>query len=257
MYQHIGTKTLFIQFYFEGRKNMKFENAFRGVKKIFTAEILLIIAACCSIVAGSIFIISIAPAAAASQAGTALTDAEALFSGIGVLIALIVFLGYLVLTTIAFILHIVGVANASHDDSAFKTALYLSIAAIVLAIVSGIFNPYSGTTINTTNEIIYTIANSCKLICELAATLFIIQGIINLADKLNNNAMVDKGKNIYKVIICIYALILIASVLSTIFRASTFIAVLAMIMLIVAGVLQIAQYILYLVYLAKAKKMLA
>ena len=78
---------------------------------------------------------------------------------------------------------------------------------------------------------------------SIAVTVFVITGVSNLADKLNNAEVSQKGRNLLKIIVCIYVLALIATIISLIF-GGTFASV-------------TAAYFLYLSLLSKGKNMLA
>ena len=107
---------------------MQFPNALQGVKKIYKAEILSLIAAACIIIAGLLAIV----AAAGESLGV-------------VVIAGIFGVASAVLLIIAFIMNIVGVKRASLDEPAFKTAFYVLIIGIIAGIVMGAFQSNSFT----------------------------------------------------------------------------------------------------------------
>ena len=214
---------------------MKFPNAFAGVKKIFTSEILSLIAAVAAFIAAILGFATIGAVAAESAVGAGAS-----------LIGLAIFgVASGILYIIAFILQIVGVSNAAKDEPAFKTALIFIIVGIVCSLVS------SFTQSNGSATTISSIFSTLQQVASLGVTVFIIQGIINLADKLNNGEVSAKGATIFKIIICIYCIIIVAYIVSI------FSAAIAGILTIIATVLSIVQYIVFLSFLAKAKKMLA
>lgn len=156
-------------------------------------------------------------------------------------------IGSIVLAIIAFILKLIGVSKASKDEPAFKIAFYMIFVGIAASVVSGIFS---------SNPTVHSIVALVIDIIDLAVTVYIIQGIMNLAKKLNDESMVDKGKNIFIIIIVIYMLIIIAQIVNLII-GSVAALVISAVVIIVSGILSIIQYFLYLSYLNKAKKMLA
>ena len=214
---------------------MKFPNAYAGVKKIFTSEILSIISVAALLVAAIMLLIGAGGAKAGSDTATVVgLGGAGLFSIAGSVIALI-----------AFIFQIIGVSNASKDEPAFKTALIFIITGVICAIVASFTKDNGNAT--TLSSIIDTVQN----VSNLGVTVFIIQGIRNLADRLNNGAVSAKGATIFKIIIAIYALIIIASIVAI------FSLTIAGIIAIIVPILNLIQYIFFLSLLAQAKKMLA
>ena len=216
---------------------MKFQNAYEGVKKIFTAEILSLIASVCTTIEMVLTVVGVSAASNDSAGGTV-----AALGGVVVL-----GLGAMVLAVISFIFQLIGVNKASHDEPAFKIVLYIIFAGIALSVIGGAF---SG---NATVKNITTILSSAV---NLAVTVFIIQGIKNLAARLNNDEVINKGDTIFKIIIASYALIIIAQIVAAIAQNGTG-AIIALVFILIAGILSIVQYILYIIYLNKAKQMLA
>ena len=216
---------------------MRFPNAASGVKKIFTAQILGLIASVAMII-GLIFLIVTAAAADANAQGGAVA------AGIGTIILLA---GAAVLVMIGSIMTLVGVIQASKDEGAFKTALIAIIISLVAAVIAAIFS---------SSGVVQSICQIIQNVMSLAATLFVINGVTNLAEKLNNTEVWSKGRNLLKVIVCIYALSLIASFISLIF-GGIFVSMTAAILSLIAAILNVISYFLYLSLLNKGKKMLA
>lgn len=216
---------------------MRFPNAASGVKKLFTAQILGLIASVATII-GLIFLIFTAAAADANAQGGAVA------AGLGTIILMG---ASAVLILIGSIMTLVGIIQASKDEGAFKTALIAIIVSLVAAVIAGIFS---------SNGLVQSICQIIQNVMNLAVTLFVINGVTNLAEKMNNTEVWSKGRNLLKVIVCIYALSLIASFISLIF-GGIFMSVTAAILALVAAVLDVISYFLYLSLLNKGKKMLA
>ena len=214
-----------------------FPNAAKGVKRIFTAEILSLIA---GVLAVPAFILAVIGAAAAE-----VDSAGGAIAGLGGASVLLLISG--ILFIIAAVLELVGIINASKDEAAFKIALYAIIASIVISLVRSIFS--SAATLVSICDILLKVA-------QIVVTVFIIQGVINLAKKVNNEAVAKKGNSLLYIITCIYILSAIASIVVAIFGgyAASFIAG---VIAIVGAVLEVVQYVVFLVLLAQAKKMLA
>lgn len=216
---------------------MTFPNAYQGVKKIFLAQILALISVAALLITSFAALGTIGAAAGGSDAGAV--------AGLG--ITAIFGIGYLVLALLAFIFQIIGISKASKDEPAFKIALYLIIAGIAVSIIGGFMA--EGSVIKS----IFTVATD---VINLAITVYVIQGIRNLAVKLGNTEMDNKGNNIFKIIIAVYVCIFIARIVSMI-SGGTATSVIAAVFAIIAAVLSIIQYVIYLIYLNKAKAMLA
>ena len=216
---------------------MKFQNAFEGVKKIFAAEILSLIGSVCATV-----MLALSVGALISAANSSATGAAASLGGMAVLVVAVT-----VLAIIAFIFKLIGVIKASKDEPSFKVVLYLIIAGIVVSVVSGIF---SG------NATVKGIASILNDLVNLGITVYIIQGIKNLAAKLGDENMVKKGDTIFKYILAIYILVIIAQIVSLILQNTTGL-IIVLVIIVISGILNVIQYFLYLGYLSKAKKMLA
>ena len=215
---------------------MKFPNAAKGISKIFTSEILALIAAIATGVATILAVVMYASAKTNSTAG-------ATASGIGTLVLV---LGASVLLVIALILQIVGVVQTSKDEDSFKMIIYLTIFTLIVAVVAAIFSRVT---------FLNNIANAVSAIGSFVTTLLIILGIGNLGVQVGNDEVIDKCSSQFKLILGIGIVALLARFfcifLPTIPAQGIVIA-----LAVVALVLSVIQYILYLSLLSKAKKML-
>ena len=216
---------------------MQFPNAAKGVKRIFTAEILKLIAAVVSIIGILMMIITVAAAKVDSESGT-------IAAGVGTAVLLS---GAAILALIGAILALVGIINASKDEGAFKSALVCIIVSLCTAIIAGIFSQNS------------TVMGICQIVQNLMGifvTVFVIKGVSNLAIKIGNDEVASQGKSLLTIIVTIYALSLVANILVLVF-GGMFASVTGGIIAVVALVLNIIGYIVYLSLLNKGKNMLA
>ena len=216
---------------------MRFPNAAAGVKKIFTSEILSLISGLLSVIAA---IGGVVLAAAATSADNS-SDAAAAAGLAGLGIFAVFGIGAAILLVIAFILKLVGINKAKVDEPAFKTAMIFVLVGIVATLIGGFIN-------NDTVKSIFDIISSVASLC---VTLYIIQGIKNLADQLNDGAVSAKGSKIFMLIACIYCIRILASIISL------FAPTVAGILELVGAIVSLVQYIIFLTYLSQAKKMLA
>lgn len=215
---------------------MKFPNAAKGISKIFTSEILALIAAIATGVATILAAVMYASAKTNSTAGAAA-------SGIGTLVLV---LGASVLLVIALILKIVGVVQTSKDEDSFKMIIYLTIFTLIVAVVAAIFSRVA---------FLYNIANAVSAIGGFVTTLLIILGIGNLGVQVGNDEVIDKCSSQFKLILGIGIVALLARFFC-IFLPTVPAQGIVIALAVVALVLNIIQYILYLSLLSKAKKML-
>lgn len=220
---------------------MKFPSAAKGMKRIFSAEILQLVGVICLIFAVALLISGVA----ADKVSNGSDEGLAIL-GAGFLGSLILGLAFTVLYTIAFIMHLVGIINARHDEDSFSSALIFLIISVVFSCLSMCFVQKS----------ISSIFVSVSSLASTISTIFVIVGGVKLADRLNRGDVSTKGANVLKLIIAIGLISCIVSIVST-FTGSIFASVTSIILIIVVLVLDIIKYILYLSFLAKAKKMLA
>lgn len=215
---------------------MKFPNAAKGISKIFTSEILALIATIATGVATILAVVMYASTKTNSTAGAAA-------SGIGMLV---LGLGASVLLVIALILQIVGVVQTSKDEDSFKMIIYLTIFTLIVAVVAAIFSRIT---------FLNNIANAVSSIGSFVTTLLIILGIGNLGVQVGNDEVIDKCSSQFKLILGIGIVALLARFFC-IFLPTVPAQGIVIALAVVALVLSIIQYILYLSLLSKAKKML-
>ena len=128
---------------------MKFPNTFKGIKKIWIAEMLMLLAAVLSIVL--LFVIAnnsavIEDVAVVEDAvvveDTLLVNTEAIKTP-----AAILGISASVLMIVAFLLNLIGIINCRKDDSNFVNALIATLLGVVCGVVNAIWgesNPRLG-----------------------------------------------------------------------------------------------------------------
>ena len=216
---------------------MQFPNAYKGVKKIYIAELLMLFVAAAAIV----MIVMMVAGGAGENLDTnqmKLSDTQAgVVGGLAIVVSLLAIVG--------FILMLVGVINAKKDDDNFKVALYAILLGIAISVVNALVkNQYPA------SEHWLTLATS---ICSLFSTYFILSGIGSLAERMGDGkvkALADKARNV----LCFtfaasYILKLIPEFIPD-RTVSTVISVLG-------AVLEVVSYGFFLVVLSKGKRMLA
>ena len=221
---------------------MKFPNAAKGVKKIFTAEILNLIGTIVMVIAAIVVAIG-----GAGAAGAQTEEGIALALGGGIMVALIFIAVYMILAIIAYIMNLVGIINASKDETNFKSALIFLIVGIVTTILVAVFR---------NNPVVYSMLLSLGNLMNVFVNIFVIAGGVKIADKMNRGDISTKGTNVLKLIIVVAILSLIASLISS-FMGGMVASVTAAVLLIVSLILNIIKYFMYLSFLSQLKKSLA
>ena len=221
---------------------MKFPNALKGVSKIYTAEILALIAA---------FVIVLAIIFGACGIGFADVGEETV-GGILALGALVFVLAFTVLTVISYVINIVGFSAASKDEPAFKRALIAIVVGIVAIILAAVFSNKD----TTAAKIISSLASAVSTACELLITFYCIDGIKNLAVKLDKGAVKAKADKAVTLIYASYIISIICKLVHD-FSQTDASDIVSGIFGLVAIVFSIIAYCVYMSLLRNAKKMLA
>ncbi len=99
---------------------------------------------------------------------------------------------------------------------------------------------------------IFEAASSAASLCGM---MFIIMGIINLADALGRSDLVQKGNTLQKIIMVVIGIAIIVEIVSLSIDGGV-LSTIGSILYIAASVLGIIGIIIYLVLLKKAKQML-
>ena len=219
---------------------MRFPNAFSGVKKIWLAEILMLLAAVLSIV---IIVIAATGATLSEVDGSEtiiITDGLlAVIGGVGIAAALVML--------VAFVLNMVGLINARKDEDSFSKALLFTCLGIVAGVVSAIWSD---------NTRLVKSMETCTSLCNLFASYYVLTGIANLADQMpdpETKSIVLKSRTLLEFTFCATAIFKLIIVLFYVQTGSTFYTILGLIAL----VLEMVSYVLYLRALSKGKSMLA
>lgn len=218
---------------------MRFPNACKGLKKIFYAELISLIALVPYAV--SMVLIQFLPEEINEN------NAEMLPAEVVVTILSLV---SLVLMTVAYVLNIIGYVNASKDNESFKKAMLLTIAGLVLTVVSGIMENVNASPILTNTF------DSMEQILDLLITLTTISGIVTLSVTYGDLRMVDSGKALFKFLFAIYLPTLIAYVFVYMLRNTRSAAILAVTVTLISFALNAVYSLLYLRYLFRAVNML-
>ena len=229
---------------------MLYPDAYRGVKKIYTAEILQIISVVCMIIAG--IATTVGMSASEAIASGAATEATGVPTGAAA-VANLVGLAGRVLAVVAFVMNIIGIKNASLDEAVFKKAMLWVLISLASSFAEALLQERYSQAASFV-EIITHISN-------LLVTIYVIRGIISLAEKLKNSRVRELGEKtirryltveIISIILTVISLVLGTSIEEMNYVAATVVSVLG----IAALVISIAAYFIYLKTLKQAVKML-
>lgn len=212
---------------------MRFPNAYKGVSRIYLAEILSLIAAILGIIS-AVVVLAGAGSAAAGNGGTGLVVGGGLFLTITMILMLA-----------SFIINIIGVSNAAQDEPAFKTAMIFILVGILCSILGGVL---------ASNLVVYSIASIVSRVCEILVFWFSINGISNLAVALENNEIYERADSLAKLILGVYIAVIILTIVTSFIALPFF---LSTVISIVTSICLIVAYFMYLSLLSGAKNMLA
>ena len=218
---------------------MRFPNACKGLKKTFFAELISLIALVPYAV--SLVLVQFLPEEIDKN------NAEMLPAEVVVTILSIL---SLVMMTVAYVLNVIGYVTASKDNESFKKAMLLTIAGMVLTVVSGIMENANG------NPILTNTFDSMENILDLLITLMTISGIVTLSVTYGDLRMVESGKALFKFLFAIYLPTLIAYVFVYLLRNTRSAAILAVTVTFISFALNTVYSLLYLRYLYRAVNML-
>ena len=163
-------------------------NAYKGVRRIYYAEIVNIISAFLIVITAILGLVS-------------QTDTVLFVSGIIALIAII-------LLIFAFVMQMLGLEQAGKDQEAFKIAFWVVVTGIVLGIVASILQAMD----NEAIELLGDVASALTSLISILVVMFIITGISAL---VSDPYFASKGKSICITMAIVYAITFTLNILSS------------------------------------------
>lgn len=214
---------------------MKFPNAAKGIKKLFTAEVLYLI---------SVILIGL---------GTIFALVSQSKEGFSAVILSSVAVGG-VIAIVALVLQIVGVIQASKDEASFKGVIYVTLFGIAVSVVASLLSA-----LFRDNAFLPSISNLVSSIVSVISTVLIILGICNLMNQIGKQDLVVKGGKVLRIIVWLAILSLIMRFINIFLPrnfddAKPLAKVIVLCLCILAVILEIAEYVLYISLLSKASK---
>lgn len=205
---------------------MKYPNAYSGVKKLFTSEILNIISAVLMFVAVLLALL---------DGKSKLPDVDsAQFWSLAAFVLLSAATGI-----VAFIIQIIGLNQARRDEWYFNKALYFVIICMVCTLVMTF-------TAGTVNSIFAAVDEVFTLLVNIYAIL----AIFTLAEYLKDTVIQKTGKIMIVVITVLFGIALILQI------AAGFVPRKAEILGVIKSGFEVLGYIACMVYFGMSKKML-
>ena len=218
---------------------MGLTNARLGIKRIFRAELLQLFGA---------IVILIAVLFSILQTGLGAESYEnALFFFFTNV--LVIFGGALIVA--GFVLSLIGVHTAAKDCALFKKAflyLVIGICATVIHYVFEMIEVKWAWFVGDTFDLIETIA-------ELLTVHYIADGIIEIAERIEDEKMQRIGRKFRWMLICVYAIEGLLIVLEIVFKATLRDTLAPAVVNVLTSVLSSGKYLVYIAFLKRANAM--
>ena len=221
---------------------MTFPTAHNGLKKVLTAEILSVVSGFLLLLTGTFA--AVAAALAEKVAVSEETTAVFTLLSLGLLIA------FSAVGILSIILKIVGLKKAGNDEAVFRNALIAALVSLALSVFEMTLNALSRQSVAR----IFTTAIS---VCDIFVVIFVIQGIQNLSEKLDNEKMVKAGQVLMILIAVAYGFKALTMLFPVFFWNETdFLSKVTSSCEIMSALASMVGGILYIVYLIRAIRML-
>lgn len=243
---------------------MTYPNAHAGVKKVYSAHILYLIAVVL-ILAGVIWFAF--SAKMITSEGVDLSALEALqddpqnaLNVVGP--TAVPMLAGIVILIVAFIMHLVGLSKAGKDEGAFKAAFWVMIVWLILSVVLAFIFPANSEGASAQSLSINigvgtsSVSSVVGLIACFIAMLLTVKGVMNLAGKLNRADMISRGKTLTLLLVIEFVLNAVVSVFGFLNTSDAVTAVVGYVSY-ASTLFAIIVFFVMLGYLGSAKKMLA
>ena len=214
---------------------MNYDNAKKGIGRIYTAEILEILATIVAIVAVVLMTVL----------GAILKDGESV--NVTDVISVISLVVSGVIAIVAFFLTLTGINTASKDEESFKTALIMLFVQFGAYVLSTVFTNKGGL-----SSILEAVSN----IAELLVVYYIIHGCINIAVKKGNKDVETAGNNAIRIYMIVWVVGIVVNFLAGMINKGGAMSVVVAILSVGALILAIIGYIIYLKVLRKTVDML-
>lgn len=218
---------------------MAFPNAYRGIRKLFTAGILYLISAVCvltSIITGV-------------QALTADSFEGIKAGGAG---AVILLAAGSILPVAASAISMVGLQQGYRDVEYFHTAFKAAVAVLLLGLGNAALLPIGMQGINWINAV-----TALQTACCTIVYFFITQGILNLAIRAKNDPVYEATLMFIRVTLVLFIIKFILDLAVMVVKSISLYLAAGRTLSVISGITEILICALYLACMYKAKQMLA
>ena len=213
---------------------MRFPNTFKGIQKIWIAEMLMLLASVLSIVL--LFVVANNSAVVEDVLVVAIDTPTQVLS-----------IASAVLMIVAFVLNLIGIINCRKDDKNYVNALIATVLGVICGIVNAIWGE-AKPRLGEWMEFVM-VMESCY------ASYYVLTGVSNLSEAYpdpQTKKLVDKSRNWLLGSFCLSAILKLIVDIFNIQDGTP-----KTIMGIVAVLAEIVSYVIYIMALNKSKKMLA
>ena len=210
---------------------MTFPNAANGLKKIYTAEILALVAALCTGLMLIVTAFTISSAESFNLSGVA--------TG-GIFLLLFGFAAF-VLMVLALIFELIGINSAKKDETGEKKNFAIAFICVIVSICVN----FVGGALSTAVPFMSTILTTAGRLLELIATYYVLYGISDFAERLGQNGLAEKSKAMVYKLCFIYCVSILCNVLFS-FLSSKLGMIISLLLSLVVLLFSIVYYILYL-----------
>ena len=223
---------------------MTFPRAQRGVKKIFTAELITLFI---SLATGFLSIFFEAEIKQLPESVASLARGGSIEMNSWIVLIIVCAAG--VLTLFAALINLIGYIQASRDEASFLGALICMFLNVVLN--------FSASYFLHANDIVAGVFSIAASIAELFMIILTLRGLVNLSCQLNCRRMEARGSLLIKLIAVICLLSVVSEIVVYTFRLNTFMASILFVVMLVNLALSLMYYIIYLIYLSSSCAMLS
>ena len=219
---------------------MRFPNAAKGLKKIFIAEVLSILAAllgiCMLALMTAIRSVSVVGSGEAVSAG---------MQAAGIVIPFLVYrIGTVLLLLVGFFISIAGIIQASKDEASFRNALWAELLGLALSIAAAILQ-------NSGSQAAGWLS-AASTVVSLLVHLLVLDGVCRLAGALGKTEIMAMGSRCRIYLLCAMLLSAAGRAIMVLFPGDPdYVSIIG----IADFLMEIGAYVLYLRVLAKAKSM--
>lgn len=215
---------------------MYYPNAHKGVKKLFIAQVLVIVFALLAIVPSVITTVS-------KFEGLPEVLVNTVFPILIAVFLLLILFGLIV----AFVLQLIGLHQGGKDSDYIRLGFFITIAIIVLTFGATIFK-----VVLPRFELAYSFIDAFTDILSTVVIVYVILGIAQLAASLNNNKLVSFCKIIMWLIIASAVISVVTTVISHFLVGSAFLTGLALGLGVFGALIEVLVAILYFFLLLRA-----